>query len=206
MELPEEILSITEKIKKSELNWKMRYCVCWMQSYPLKEELEKNPERGKDKVTLNLPAFKRKPDLTKEEYYKELTSNDIPFTLEHLVILFALFDELKTTASKILGKGETEKTSHKEELKLARETRNCYVHNGSRIDRKWIDAYKQARNKDAKEGERISNSLPEFYYQIEKWHDLIIELTDEIETKIKNTKATTPPRHLHNQRLSASKR
>jgi hypothetical protein len=100
------------------------------------------------------------PRLTKKEFYQELTSSDVIFTLEHLIIIFSLFEELIKEVSRVIYNEELktykwenienflkEKTiltnQELQELKLAKETRNCYVHNGNKIDDKWQKEYEK---------------------------------------------------------------
>ena len=73
------------------------------------------------------------------------------------------------------------------ELKLAKKTRNCYIHNGNKIDQSWLDAYREAKgNSIASVGDNLQNGFPNLFHQIEDWHSLIVETTNKIKDLIKN--------------------
>ena len=132
----------------------------------------------------------------------------------HLVTLFALFEELLKEASIFFslelkdkdrnisiinwffGKDETKsilEDKQLEELKLAKETRNCYIHNGNKIDNKFVEAYKDARIIEpiAAEEQKIFENFPNqfhenLFHQIEDWHKLIVDTSNKIKEKIEN--------------------
>jgi len=208
MEIPQNILSIIERINKNERNWKVRYYPFWESSYKLRTEFEKTPQWDKKIITVNLPSFNEQLTFTPKELEQELTSNDITFTFEHLIILFAIFEELlkevcpsilnetrkKSLINKFFEKENKEILNGKEleEVILAKETRNCYVHNGGKINNRWKTAYENAKGKLIlnKEGDNILEEFPnnKFYHQVEEWHSLIVEITNKIKAKLE-----TPP-------------
>jgi len=75
------------------------------------------------------------------------------------------------------------------ELKSAKETRNCYIHNASKISKEWLKAYKDAKKLSLSRelvGQNLEsgfNTQP-IFHQIEDWHDLIVSITKRIEEKI----------------------
>lgn len=156
---------------------------------------------GKDKIPLMLEASKKgfygyKP----EELYSILTSKDTEFTLGHLITLFSLVEDLflsielvdtrkdsgideffgKSLYNKILKAGE------REELKLAKETRNSFTHRGCKIEDKWLNAYSNARGSrpTALMGRNLIQGLPNLFHEIETWHDLIVDISKRIEKAI----------------------
>lgn len=73
------------------------------------------------------------------------------------------------------------------ELILAKETRNCYIHNGGKIDKHWIDAYENARGKtNGNIGDDLTQGIENIYSQVENWHKLILEITHKIKIKVES--------------------
>ncbi|MEW6617367.1 MAG: hypothetical protein AB1333_03025 [Patescibacteria group bacterium] len=165
---------------------------------------------GEEIINLELPASKKghsykwKP----KELYSILTSRDGQFTLGHLQTLFSLFEELLCETSKTLfdleintGKWKGIETffsqnSFKDillpeelgELKLAKETRNCFIHNNSKIDDKWLSAYQGVRETKTLLpdliGADLDSGLQNTFHEIENWHDLIVDISKRIVEKI----------------------
>jgi hypothetical protein len=67
-------------------------------------------------------------------------------------------------------------------LKLAKETRNCFIHNDSKVDEPWLKAFKEVNGRDSTA--QIGDELPVNFHQIEGWHELIIEIVDEIKDSV----------------------
>ncbi len=60
-----------------------------------------------------------------------------------------------------------------QELKLAKETRNCFIPNGSKVDEKSLECYRETRA-------RINDELPVSFHQVEDWYKLIVRIVIEI--------------------------
>ena len=72
------------------------------------------------------------------------------------------------------------------ELYLAYQTRNCYVHRGGKIDGEWIKAYTVARGKPiASEGEDLDKGI-NIYHEIEEWNELIVYIANKMKAKIES--------------------
>ena len=207
MKLPKNIKSIIGRINQSEDDWKANYMANWKFSYFLKEEFENTPDWDR-KYSLGLPAFKKgHHDYTPHQLYEIITSKDIRVTEEHLIILLSMFEALLKETSKIFSplkfnnnfrfsiikffddertKGLLEE-GQVQELALARETRNCYIHNDGKADDKWIKCYKNTKGKSLiSEGDDLNKGFQggEPYLQIEEWHILIVNVTNRIKDKI----------------------
>lgn len=208
MKVPINILSIIEKINKSEDDWKAIYMANWRFSYWLRENFE-NTQKWDEKQEFGLPAFKKgHHDYTPSQLYIIVTSKDIKTTYEHLIILLSMFEALLEETSKFLcspkfkinhngsnisGFFEDENTKdileegELNELFLAKETRNCYLHHGGKINDKWIKYYKDTKGTSlVSEGDDLNKGFQEGkpYLQIEEWHNLIVDITNRIKSKI----------------------
>lgn len=161
-------------------------------------------DRNQLSIELMLPESKKGIHIFKiQDLYDILISRDGQFTFGHLQTLFSLFEELlKTVASEIYqikidaGNFDGIKDFFKindfrnvvtdpvilKELKLAKETRNCFIHRGSKIDKRWVDAYGDARRKvpSGKMGKRLEEGFKSPFHQIEDWHVLIVDLSKAI--------------------------
>jgi len=199
-----DILLVLDKINKSENVWKAQYMAIWNYIFYLRKEYE-NTSLWKEKIPFGLPASRKgNYPFIPGELVDILGSIDSELQFVHLVNLFSLFGTLLNESSKILCPN-VEKNKHKnvsmekffdnvkilspgqiKELKLAREARNCYIHNKNKIDTKWINSYTEVRGKIlVKEGDDIKDIFPNLY-QIEDWHQLIRNTSNEIEKQIKN--------------------
>jgi len=72
------------------------------------------------------------------------------------------------------------------ELKLAKKTRNCFIHDGGKISDDWIRAYEALKTPCPY---NIGDKLPPevtFIQKIEDWHELIVNIANQIETEIQN--------------------
>ncbi|MFA7707860.1 MAG: hypothetical protein WCX73_02840 [Candidatus Pacearchaeota archaeon] len=207
MEIPKEILSIIDRINKSEDNWKAIYMGVWGYYFQLKAKFENTSEWNRPHK-LGLPAFRRGyHEYTPNQLCSILTSKDIEITFEHLIILFSLFEELLNKSSEILFGTELDTSQWRnmkkffeeestldilseesmKELNLAKQTRNCYVHNGGKIDQIWLDSCNKIEEKSMELiGKNLEDGFQNLFHRIEEWHDLIIEATNKIKEKIES--------------------
>ncbi|GEM_PF-5837551 len=208
MVLPLNIKNILERIHKSEDEWKALYMGVWSGVYYLEDMKKNKPELWEKKLDFGLPGSKnKKHPYIPRDLHEILKTRDKWITLTHLQVLFSLFEDMCREASGVLFNiyPNTYKWNEMKsflqniglsqvkiaELHLSKETRNCYVHNSSKIDREWLDAYFQARgikktslnNRDIKDG--LDQDL---LHQVEDWHSLIINSTKEIEQVIVSKK------------------
>lgn len=210
MNVSESISSIINRINQSEDNWKVLYMGTWGFSYKIKEQFENTSDWDKQ-IAWGLPSSKNKYHIyTPHQLHSLLTSKDTELTFGHLLTLFSLFEDLLKEASKIIcsseldaSKGSNIKRFFEEnenkgiltdlqvkELKLAKETRNCYTHNGGKIDQRWLDSYLDVRDDStAKIGDSLINGFGGFdnlFHQIEEWQILIVDITNKIKNNIEN--------------------
>lgn len=205
MEIPRNIKYIIESILKSEDRWKALYMATWGYSYQIKTQFEET-QKWEKQIPFGLPASKNKHHTYKpNELHSILISRDGEFTIGHLQTLFSLFEELLNEASKILLNLDLNTSKWKNikiffnqpntkdilseqdvnELKLAKETRNCFIHNGSKINQRWLDAYQRARRATTvKLGDDLQKGFSNIFHQIEDWHELIVNITKKVEEKI----------------------
>ncbi len=208
MEIPSNISSIILRINQSEDNWKAIFMAIWQYAGIIKVQYENTPNWD-SKIEFGLPASKNnsRHSYTFHKLHSILTSRDEDFTLRHLQTLFSLFEELLNEASEILfpQKLKTYKWDKMEEffkndktkdilsseeikeLKLAKMTRNCYIHNGSKIDQPWVDSYKEAKgNSTNLMGQELHSGFPTLFHKIEDWNELIVNTASKIKTKIES--------------------
>ena len=77
-------------MRESEKAWRADYGAVWQYAKPLKKQIE--AKRGKEKITVYLPAF-REPamEYTLKEFYGIITNRDDYFAFSHLqYLLFSL--------------------------------------------------------------------------------------------------------------------
>ena len=206
MDIPISIGSTISRLNQSEDRWKSSFMAVWQHAENIKN-LFQNTEIWDKKVEFVLPASKNsnKHSYTPHQLHNILTSRDGEFTLEHLQTLFSLFEDLIKESSQILCSEEVDagkwqgikeffdenndliSDSELKELKLAKETRNCYLHNNGKIDQRWIDAYTEAKgNPIASIGDELKAGFHNYFHQIEEWNELIVEITSKIKDKIEN--------------------
>jgi len=193
MELPKAISSIVDRINQSGAKWKAIYGGLWTYANSVKKDFENTAHWDEKIIMTNLPAFKKVTrKYTPHEYYLLLTSLDPYITFTHLVTLFAMFEDLVSETKKLpsLSNGFEVKDVlddiQLKELRLAKRTRNCYIHNGSKIDYKWLKAYAAARGKPiASKGDDLGEGI-NIYHRAEDWHKLIVFAANEIKAKISN--------------------
>ena len=209
MQIPEEIDNMMRRlIGDSENEWKALFMASWgCANYYLKPTFQNTPLWDKP-LPFSLPASKKQfHEYTPAQLYGILTSKDFEFTLGHLQTLFSLLEELATELCPIVCTGEeiradkfdrlkkflsgvkpyegfvtTITKDELKELKLARESRNCFVHNNSEVDNRWLETYEEARGQ--KSTAKIDDRLPIEFHQIEDWHDLIVGIVRKIREAI----------------------
>lgn len=207
MEIPINISSIISRINQSEDNWKAIFMAIWQHSDVIRNTYEKTDKWNK-KIIFRLPASKNNSShsYTPYQLHSILTSRDGEFTIGHLQTLFSLFEGLVNESSKILCSEEIDASKWQDiekkffdenndliseqelkELKLAKEIRNCYLHNNGQIDQKWLNAYAEAKeNPTSAIGNGLEQGFPNSFHQIEKWNELVVIISDRIKTKIEN--------------------
>ena len=186
MSIPVNILSIIQRINESEDLWKATY----MAIHPYSAYIEKT-FNWDGKLKLGLPQSKNKShDYTPRQLHTILITMDDNLTLGHLVTLFSLFEELKVAIQSSSLKIELSDVikSHSDELWLAKETRNRYVHTNWKINDTWRKAYKAARNIHSAHADgtdlREVFRDPALFQQVETWHELIVDIANKIKVKI----------------------
>ncbi len=212
MEIPTKINNIIQRILKSEDEWKALYMASWgCVLHWLEPEFKvKHPDLWEKALRLGLPASKKKyQEYTPAELCGILKSKDTEFTLGHLQTLFSLFEELVNELCPLVCDGQ-EIRSYKfenlkkflsgdkpydgfkinitendfKELELAKETRNCFIHNNSKVDEHWLEAFREARDKNSTA--QIGDKLPVNFYQIEDWHELVVKIISKIKKTVIN--------------------
>jgi len=202
MNIPDNIKYILERIHKSEDEWKALYMAAWGCVYYINEKYKKLG-LWEAKLNFGLPGSKNKMHpYTPKELDSILRTRDIEFTLGHLQTLFSLLEELSDSASEILFDLESNMSKWKyieqffqkiglsqpiiKELCLAKQTRNCFIHNGSKIDKLWLNTYQEARGvlPSNLDGKNLGEGLLNIFHQIEDWHDLIVNTAEKIKEKI----------------------
>ena len=206
MDIPISIGSAISMINQSEDRWKALFMATWGYSYQISNQFS-GTQLWDTKVSFGLPASKnnRIHTYTPHQMHSILTSRDGEFTIGHLQTLFSLFEDLLNESSKVICSNEldTSKLVNMEaffdenndllsetelkEIKLAKETRNCYIHNDGKIDQKWIDAYIDAKGSPiASVGDDLKNGFTNAFHQIEEWNELIVNITNKIKSKIES--------------------
>lgn len=202
----EKILAIIKKIQESEDVWKVQYIAMWNFIYYLKGRGHFDEKFLRENLKLGLPASEKKYyEINPERLIDTLGHRDNELKYIHLVNLFSLFDDLLDESSKVLCSEVDSKIRDRkgnvymheffkvvkvledkelEELKLARETRNCYVH-GNKIDSEWLKKYKEARGEPiVKINDDLDRGFKETFHEIEKWNKLIVKISEKIEFRI----------------------
>lgn len=204
MKIPERINNIIQRILESEDEWKALYMASWGCVFHWLEPEFKNTDLWNKPLKLGLPASKKGfQEYTPQKLCDILKSKDNEFTLGHLQTLFSLLEELvaelcpvvcgeqeirtdkfENLKKFLLGENpyqnfQTNITEDKiKELNLAKKTRNCFIHNNSKVDKLWLEAFKDARGENSVA--QIGDKLPVNFHQIEDWGELIIEIVNEI--------------------------
>lgn len=209
--IPDKINNIYNSIINCEDNWKAIYMAAWGYSKCVLLPM-KDTGLWEKEIQFGLPASKnRYHSYSPKGLYKILTSKDTEFTLGHLQTLFSLFEEyineiieyyLSVQNSAVwkfknlekllrsdppfeklnlhLGKAEIN------ELRLAKETRNCFIHNNSKVDQKWIEAYKTTKGNEP--SYRLGDRFELMFEEIEDWHGLILNITRTIKHSVEKIK------------------
>lgn len=207
MDIPINIGSTISRINECEDRWKALFMATWGHSYIIKAQFS-GTQLWEEEVPFGLPSSKNNSQhsYVPKQLYSILTSRDGEFTISHLQTLFSLFEDLIKDSSQILCLGEKDASkwqgikeffnenedliseSELKELKLAKETRNCYIHNNGKIDQRWIDAYTESKGIPiASVGDELSRGFSNIFYQIEEWNEFIVDLTRKIKDKIQNS-------------------
>jgi len=204
MDEKEKINNIIQKIIDSEDKWKALYMASWGSVFHWLEPKFKGKPSWNTPLKLGLPASKQGyQEYTPAQLDKIFRSKDSEFTLGHLQTLFSLLEELIVKLSPIVCDGQEIRAYRFENLKkfllgespyqafqiniteneikelnLAKETRNCFIHNNSKINERWLAVFKEARNKDSinKSGDKLPND----FKQVESWHELIVKIVKKI--------------------------
>jgi len=204
MEIPEKINNIIQKILESEDEWKALYMGTWGYATFCLEPIFKKTNLWEKPIEFGLPASEKGyHEYTPAKLCGILKSKDDEFTLGHLQTLFSLLEELVTELCPIVCSGK-EIDAHKfvnlkkflfgknpyqdfktnitgdeiKELGLAKESRNCFIHNNSKVNERWLEAFREARGKNSTT--QIGDKLPVNFHQIENWHKLIIQIVNKI--------------------------
>ena len=204
MEIPKHIDNIMQRILESEERWKANYMRVWGFATFNLHKRHYNTQRWDEERRFNLPASKQGyQKYSPAKLYSILTSKDSEFTFGHLQTLFSLLEELVTNLCPIICDGqEIWASSFKnlkkfllgkcpynkfqtniteddvQELKLAKVTRNKFIHNGSKVDETWLECYRETRGENSKAD--VNDNLPVNFHQIEDWHELIVSIVTEI--------------------------
>lgn len=210
MKIPDRINNIIQRILESEKQWKALYMASWgCVFFYLEPEFKvKHTDLWGKPLRFGLPASKRGyQEYTPAELCGILKSKDTEFTLSHLQVLFSLLEELIAELCPIVCSGQeirsdkfenlekfflgknlyqnfqTNITKDKvKELKLAKETRNCFIHNNSKVDERWLKVFKEVNGKNSTA--RIGDELPVDFHKIEGWHELIIKIVNGIKDAV----------------------
>ena len=70
----------------------------------------------------------------------------------------------------------------KKELRLAKKSRNQYIHNGNKPDEDWFGLYEEVRGKRPAYIE--GHPLPVIMHDVEDWTDLIVRITENLERSL----------------------
>lgn len=208
MEIPEKVNNIIHRILESEDEWKALYMASWGCVSFYLEPKYKNTDLWEKPLLFGLPVSKKKyQEYIPAELCRILKSKDTEFTLGHLQTLFSLLEELIAELCPIVCSGQEIRADKFEnlkkfllgenpyqnfqtninedevkELKLAKETRNCFIHNNSKVDERWLEVFREVKNKNSIA--QIGDKLPVDFNQIEDWHELIIRIVNEIKDTI----------------------
>lgn len=208
MEIPSKINNIIQRLLESENDWKALYMASWGCVLFYLEPNFKNTDLWEKPLKFGLPASRKGyQEYTPSQLCEILKSKDGYFTLLHLQTLFSLLEELIGELCPIVCNGENINPSFFEnckkflsgdtpyqnfktkisqdeikELKLIKETRNCFIHNKSMVDTKWIESFKDARGKISIT--KIGDELPVNVQQVEEWHELLRQIVSKIKIAI----------------------
>jgi len=210
MEIPTKINNIIQRILKSEDEWKALYMASWgcILRWLEPEFKVKRPDLWEKPLLLGLPASKKKyQKYTPAELCGILKSKDTEFTLGHLQTLFSLLEELVNELCPLVYDGQEIKAYKFEnlknflsgdepydkfkinitendfkELELAKETRNCFIHNNSEVGEHWLEVFRETRGKSSTA--QIGDKLPVNFHQIEDWHELVVKIISKIKETV----------------------
>ena len=215
MQVSQDIREVLLRIRESEDRWKALYMASWSYALQTLEPKFKPTSLWTQRIFFALPYSKNKGHyFIPEKLHRILTNKDDEFSLGHLQDMFSLLEELINLACPHICRNisivasdfpqveyflladksyKMNKQGHKRvpllpdmrELKLAKETRNCFIHGGN-ISDAWIKAYTAIKNPCPY---TFGNKLPRevtAIQKIEDWHELIVKIANQIETEIQN--------------------
>jgi len=190
----ETIESLIKEIRESEDRWKAPYMATWRTVYEF-ESLESTPQWN-ESLRFDLPASKNECHyFTPEKLVHILRSFDDDLTFRHLNKLFGILESLAENVAKNLGReidtykfnnlksflldqGVLSSGNDDLELKLAKETRNCDLHNNRRVDPRWLKAFYNARK--TKSNSHDGDPLKIEFHDVEKWNELILDICEKL--------------------------
>lgn len=195
--IPENIQNLINQINESEDRWKALFMATWGLSYQIRGIYENTPLWNVP-IKFGLPASKKKcHEYTPENLHRILTTRDPELSIIQTQFLFMLLEDLVKELYRTLNNGEEINAdsrpilvnflkdnnflyNHEEqEFILAKETRNCFLHQNNKIDGRWIEQYEKTKNVKCKYkiGDRICVGVQE----VEEWTWLIMNIAKRIE-------------------------
>ena len=208
MTIPRIIQNTINEINESEDKWKVYYAAVWQWSVELTKKYKNNNFWDNSiEILCYLPASKRAPiSLPPEKLHDVLTHLDHEIVIKHLNNIFSLVEKLVNDVCDLIYPGKSldfskyenlvkflksqggfneidfKLTDHQYlELKLAKETRNCFIH-GRKANSRWVSAYWASRKKEPeyKDGDEMILRVPD----VEDWQDIITKVTNEIQSHL----------------------
>ena len=203
------ILSIIDRINDMEKVWIIPYGIIWNYYFCLKKRFEGTKEWEKEIIKTTLPASKREIYVhSPESICSTIPKIDPILTMNHLVVMIALFQELVNETAKLifpdlkpnkygdvsiqdfLNKNKTKNILNKmerEQITLAKKTRDCYIHHDSKTDSRWVKSFKDIYNIAVPEEIQIQDIFQnklgkDFFHQVEDWYELMMKISNTIRT------------------------
>ncbi len=206
MKISSKISYLIKQIRESEHWWKANYHATWKTSKTIKEEFESS-DKWKLPHTRSLPASRNGSHMypSVEFFNYILTHRDGEIALNHTTRILSLLEKLVKEAHKYLyPDDETLYTANQEnlirflkwkgflkndeenELRLALQTRNCVVHNGTEADDKYMSILQKTKDRDSEEVKKVNETVTvcSSLYWLEDWHNLLLRITERLEKHI----------------------